>query len=151
MKKLFILFMASGICSMFNCIMLLVEGDLPAAIGWFVASYATLLLCMILRGISRPERLERGEYESPSRHQEDDPTVKKELTDSTCKESLPVGLTKREWFAGMAMAGEIAGFLAGEREVNGEERGIPTVIAEDAVLFADALIAELEKNNENHE
>lgn len=63
----------------------------------------------------------------------------------TCKESLPVGLTKREWFAGMAMAGEIAGFLAGDRDVNGEEKGVPKVIAEDAVLFVDATIAELEK------
>lgn len=43
------------------------------------------------------------------------------------------------------MAGEVAGFLAGDRGVNGEEKGVPKVIAEDAVLFADALIAELEK------
>lgn len=55
-------------------------------------------------------------------------------------------MTRREWFAGMALAGEIAGFIAGERDVNGEEKGVPKVIAEDAVLFADALIAELGKS-----
>lgn len=52
---------------------------------------------------------------------------------------------KREWFAGMAMAGEMSGFFARNNRVNGE-KSVLAAITEDAVLFADALIAELEKD-----
>lgn len=98
------------------------------------------------------ERLARGEYGNhiADASKKMRAVVKQNLITETptCKESLLVGLTKREWFAGMAMAAEIAGFLAGDRDVNGEEKGVPKVIAEDAVLFADALIAELEKSSD---
>lgn len=75
---------------------------------------------LMMRDDDYLERLERGEYISPARHQEGDPTVKEKLTVATCQEHLPVGLTKREWFAGMALAGEIAGFFAGDCCVKGE-------------------------------
>lgn len=104
---------------------------------------------LMMRDDDYLERLERGEYESPSRYREGDPTVKEELTveTPTCQDSLQVGLTKREWFAGLAMAG----IFAGRNWSKGAS--IPDCIdyARNAVELADALIAELEKNKGNHE
>lgn len=39
-----ILFIVSIICSVLNCIMGVVDGNWPAAAGWFVAALAGLLL-----------------------------------------------------------------------------------------------------------
>lgn len=84
------------------------------------------------------EKLERGEYA---------PSVKENLTveNPTCKESLPVDREYwRRVYAGQAMAGQIAGVIAGGA-VNRTGKDTPHAITEDAVLFADALIEELEK------
>lgn len=101
-------------------------------------------LFLMMRDDDYLERLERGEYRD---HIADvgkmvTPTVEEKLTVATCKESLPVGLSKREWFAGMAMAG----IFAGRNWPHGAM--IPDCInyARNAVELADALIAELEKN-----
>lgn len=48
------------------------------------------------------------------------------------------GLTKREYFAGLAMQGLIASF--GQHDVTDSSE-----VAIDAALFADALLAELER------
>lgn len=68
---------------------------------------------LMMRDDDYLERLERGEYGNHIANASNmiAPTVKEELTvdNPTCKESLPVGLTKREWFAGLAMAGIFAG------------------------------------------
>lgn len=103
---------------------------------------------LMMRDDDYLERLERGEYESPSRHQEDDSTVKKELTveTPTCKESLPVGLTKREWFAGLAMQGFMQIIAANPELVDFMEDPFK-VGASKAVKHADALVAELGKKN----
>lgn len=62
------------------------------------------------------------------------------------------GLTKREWFAGLAMQGLLANLYAsvqGSRLLNKlenkPEENTCQVISRNAVLFADALIAELSK------
>lgn len=55
-----------------------------------------------------------------------------------------MGLTKREWFAGMAMAGEISGCLAAGNGFNGD-KNIPEIIVRSSVLIADALIEKLDK------
>lgn len=167
MKKLTILFIASCICSMLNCVVLLIKGNWPAAVGWFVAGLAVCLLFIIIcewnglkaryeaeiakykrdlvgRGTPREssankylsnkrdanyaEKLARGEYGSPSRNQEGDPVIKKNLT------------TDREYwrrvYAGQAMQG-----LCVNIEVT---HGIG-FIAEWAIRIADAILAELEK------
>lgn len=49
------------------------------------------------------------------------------------------GLTKREWFAGMAMQGIIVNLSAECR---------PASVASDALLYANALIEALNKSNE---
>lgn len=53
----------------------------------------------------------------------------------------PMGLTKREWFAGMALQG----MLAGEYDIKGYAKSSIDTLAHDAVLFADALLTQLEK------
>lgn len=82
------------------------------------------------------ERLERGEYGD---HIKD----KLGMVAPTCEDSLQVGLTKREWFAGMVMAGIFAG------RNWPHEAMIPDCIncARNSVELADALMAELEKKN----
>lgn len=50
MKKLTILFIISCICSMLNSITFLIEGNIPAFVGWFVSSCALVLLHMIFGG-----------------------------------------------------------------------------------------------------
>ena len=93
---------------------------------------------LMMRDDDYLEKLERGEY---GNHIVD----ANEMVVPTCKDSLQVGLTKREWFAGMAMAGEISGFFAEDNSVGGKKY-VLAAITEGAVLFADALIAELEKD-----
>ena len=56
-----------------------------------------------------------------------------------------LGLTKREYFAAMAMQGR----LAASTSVNGfylDSDSDSRIIAKDAVAFADALLTELEKS-----
>ena len=50
------------------------------------------------------------------------------------------GLTKREYFAAMAMQGLLA---------NSSNSIYPTEVAQDSLIYADALLAELEKTNSN--
>mgnify|MGYP000486816482 CR=1 FL=1 len=89
---------------------------------------------LMMRDDDYLEKLERGEY---GNHIVD----VNDMVVPTCEESLQVGLTKREWFAGMAMQGIFAGR-------NWPHEGmIPDCIgyARNAVELADALIEELEK------
>lgn len=51
------------------------------------------------------------------------------------------GLTKREWFAGLAMQGLCANSIAGKHR-------IPNNLVREALEYADALIAELELTNQ---
>lgn len=87
-------------------------------------------------------KLARGEY---------GPTVKENLTvdTPTCKESLPVDREYwRRVYAGQAMQGQISGYLAAGNGFNGDN-SIPGIVAKSSVMIADALIAELEKTNNN--
>lgn len=52
------------------------------------------------------------------------------------------GLTKREWLAGMALQG----LIAMAAPLGGERNPSPKMYAEYATYVADALIAELSKN-----
>lgn len=88
---------------------------------------------LMMRDDDYLEKLERGEYQSG------------QIRPLYENPSISMGLTKRDWFAGMAMAGEMSGFFARNNRVN-EEKSVLAAITEDAVLFADALIAELEKD-----
>ena len=99
--------------------------------GWLPAS-TECNQDLMMRDDDYVEKLERGEYQSG------------QIRPLYENASNSMGLTKREWFAGMALAGEISGFLAGDCDVK-EKKSVPETIAEDAVLFADALIAELDK------
>lgn len=58
------------------------------------------------------------------------------------------GLTKREYFAGLAMQGILAKEAHGERIFNEDEgnHSQRTIIAKASVIMADELLAELEKN-----
>lgn len=58
------------------------------------------------------------------------------------------GLTKREYFAGLAMQGLLAGFV--ERSLANEEADCSISVADDAVLMADALIEAL-NTEEKHD
>lgn len=92
---------------------------------------------LMMRDDDYAEKLERGEYR---------PTVKEKLTvdNPTCKESLPVDREYwRRVYAGQAMMGIFAGR-------NWPKDGAPDCIehARNAVELADALIAELEKNEQ---
>lgn len=49
------------------------------------------------------------------------------------------GLTKREWFAGMALQGLLA-----NPGIDSDQEGLPV----EAVQYADALLAALEKGNQ---
>nr|DAS26567.1 MAG TPA: hypothetical protein [Caudoviricetes sp.] len=99
---------------------------------------APLRFTLVMRDDDYLEKLERGEYA---------PSVKENLTveNPTCKESLPVDREYwRRVYAGQAMAGQIAGVIA-RGAVKRTGKDTPHVITEAAVLFADALIEELEK------
>ncbi len=58
----------------------------------------------------------------------------------------PEPLTRREYFAAMAMQGVVVGFT--HRDITWEEYQ-PAMAANRAVKYADALIAELNKISEN--
>lgn len=98
---------------------------------------APLRFTLVMRDDDYLEKLERGEYD----HIADaskmvEPAIKQNLT------------TDREYwrrvYAGQAMAGQIAGVIA-RGAVKRTGKDTPHVITEAAVLFADALIEELEK------
>lgn len=91
---------------------------------------------LMMRDDDYLEKLERGEYQSG------------QIRPLYENPSISMGLTKREWFAGMAMSAQIAGVLI-NGAVNRTGKSAPDVITEDAILFADALIAELEKTGSN--
>lgn len=89
---------------------------------------------LMMRDDDYLEKLERGEYQSGQiRPLYENPS-----------NSMPLNLTKREWFAGMAMQGEISGCLAAGNGFDGD-KSIPGIIAKSSVMIADAMIAELEK------
>ena len=107
----------------------------------FVGSYTTngCKFCstaddrdLMMRDDDYLEKLERGEYQSG------------QIRPLYENPSNSMGLTKREWFAGMAMAGEISGYLAAGNGFYGN-KSIPGIIAKSSVMIADALIEELEK------
>lgn len=56
------------------------------------------------------------------------------------------GLTKREWYAGLAMQGILAASGNSDGEVQFEDQ----VVAENAVNMADALLSALEKQEPQH-
>lgn len=64
--------------------------------------------------------------------------------DDTTTHEITGGLTKREYFAALAMQG----VCAGEIECNSKISGNPEYTAQFAVQCADALIAELNKTSE---
>ena len=108
----------------------------------FVGSYTTngCKFCstaddrdLMMRDDDYLEKLERGEYQSG------------QIRPLYENPSNSMGLTKREWFAGMAMAGEISGCLAAGNGFYGD-KSIPGIIAKSSVMIADALIEELGKN-----
>ena len=87
---------------------------------------------LMMRDDDYVEKLERGEYQSC------------QIRPLYENASNSMGLTKREWFAGMALAGEISGCLAAGNGFNGD-KSIPGIIVKSSVMIADALIEELEK------
>ena len=89
-------------------------------------------LTLMMRDDDYLEKLERGEYQSG------------QIRPLYENPSNSMGLTRREWFAGMAMAGEISGYLASGNGFDGD-KSIPGIIAKSSVMIADAMIAELEK------
>lgn len=89
-------------------------------------------LTLMMRDDDYLEKLERGEYQSG------------QIRPLYENPSNSMGLTRREWFAGMAMAGEISGYLASGNGFDGD-KSIPGIIAKGSVMIADAMIAELEK------
>lgn len=101
--------------------------------GWFPSS-TECNQDLMMRDDDYLEKLERGEYQSGQiRPLYENPS-----------NSMPLNLTKREWFAGMAMAGEISGCLAAGNGFDGD-KSIPGIIVKSSVMIADAMIEELEK------
>lgn len=92
---------------------------------------------LMMRDDDYLEKLERGEYDHiADARKMVGPAIKQNLT------------TDREYwryeFAGRAMSAQIAGVLI-NGAVNRTGKSPPDIITEDAVLFADALIEELDK------
>lgn len=87
---------------------------------------------LMMRDDNYLEKLERGEYQSG------------QIRPLYENPSNSMGLTRREWFAGMAMAGEISGCLAAGNGFD-SDKNIPEIIVRSSVLIADDLIEELEK------
>lgn len=91
-------------------------------------------LDLMMRDDDYLEKLERGEYESPSRRQEDDPA---------CNEPLPPD--REQWrrvYAGQAITSVLYGLII--NKYNGK-MPVPEICARGSVDIADALIEELEK------
>jgi hypothetical protein len=127
--------------SQFPIIALIDKGDNSESFVTFTKegkeSYSIGATTLMMRDDNYAEKLARGEY---------GPTVKESLTveNPTCKESLPVDREYwRRVYAGQAMMGIFAGR-------NWPKDGAPDCIehARNAVELADALIAELEKNEQ---
>lgn len=94
---------------------------------------------LMMRDDDYAEKLARGEY---------GPTVKENLTvdTPTCKESLPVDrVAWRREFAEKAMLKIIEGIACHNAKNFDDNRSIYSSAAYDAVAYADALLAELEK------
>ena len=94
---------------------------------------------LMMRDDDYTEKLARGEY---------GPTVKENLTvdTPTCKESLPVDrVAWRREFAEKAMLKIIEGIACHNAKNFDDNRSIYSSAAYDAVAYADALLAELEK------
>jgi hypothetical protein len=70
--------------------------------------------------------------------------VSREMCEISEIETYPYGLTKREYFAGLAMQG----WIACQSETF---RGEADSVARRAVEYADALLAELEKTKQEEE
>ena len=94
---------------------------------------------LMMRDDDYLEKLERGEYG-------DRIEDKREMVAPAIKQNLN---TDREYwrrvYAGQAMQGEISGCLAAGNGFDGD-KAIPGIIAKSSVMIADALIAELEKD-----
>lgn len=128
--------------SQFPIIALIDKGDNSESFVTFTKegkeSYSIGATALMMRDDNYAKKLARGEY---------GPTVKENLTvdTPTCKESLPVDREYwRRVYAGQAMMGIFAGR-------NWRKDGAPDCIehARNAVELADALIAELDKTNNN--
>lgn len=128
--------------SQFPIIALIDKGDNSESFVTFTKegkeSYSIGATALMMRDDNYAKKLARGEY---------GPTVKEKLTvdNPTCKESLPVDWEYwRRVYAGQAMMGIFAGR-------NWPKDGPPDCIeyARNAVELADALIAELDKTNNN--
>lgn len=94
---------------------------------------------LMMRDDDYEYKLARGEY---------GPTVKENLTvdTPTCKESLPVDrVAWRREFAEKAMLKIIEGIACHNAKNFDDNRSIYSSAAYDAVAYADALLAELEK------
>ena len=96
---------------------------------------------LMMRDDDYAEKLARGEY---GNHIED----KFEKADPTIKENLTVDREYwRRVYAGQMMAAAFPVFVSTDWQVKGEYANIPaeTLIARQAIDFADALLEELEK------
>lgn len=118
-------------------------GDEHLSSCWLNGSYLTRGAMdksdLMMRDDDYVEKLERGEYDHiADARKMVGPAIKQNLT------------TDREYwryeFAGRAMSAQIAGVLI-NGAVNRTGKSTPDIITEDAVLFADALIEELEKTD----
>lgn len=93
---------------------------------------------LMMRDDDYAEKLARGEYRS---------TVKENLTvdNPTCKESLPVGRVawRREFAEKVALT--IIGGMTARAHSADKNLTLFEAVASDAVSYADALLAELEK------
>ena len=78
MKKLSILFITSCICSILNSITFLIEGNIPAFVGWFTTGIAICLLFMIVGGWNGPK----------SRYETEIAKYKRDLVESMARESI---------------------------------------------------------------
>ena len=78
MKKLTILFIISCICSMLNSITFLIEGNIPAFVGWFTTGLAICLLSMIVGGWNGPK----------ARYEAEIAKYKRDLLESMARESI---------------------------------------------------------------
>lgn len=78
MKKLTILFIISCICSMLNSITFLIEGNIPAFVGWFTTGLAICLLSTIVGGWNGPK----------ARYEAEIAKYKRDLLESMARESI---------------------------------------------------------------